>query len=195
VSRRRIPERVETERLVLRAWRPEDAGAWAATWADPDVWSALRPGAPFDPEYGPQRFAHHLAHWDRFGFGVYAAEEQASGEVAGWVGPSHPLFVPALADAVEIGWSLRRPFWGAGLATEGARAAAAVALEHLAVDEVISLILPTNARSIAVAERLGMRYARDARRPGIEPDLRVYAAGWQAIRPESSTEPSAVTKA
>jgi RimJ/RimL family protein N-acetyltransferase len=65
--------------------------------------------------------------------------------------------VPELAAEVEIGWSLRRPFWGRGLATEAAAAAVEAAFAHLAPRRVVSLIAPANRRSIAVAERLGMR--------------------------------------
>jgi RimJ/RimL family protein N-acetyltransferase len=153
----RFPERVETERLVLRRWRDEDAGAWVAVWSDPSVNSALRPGAAYDPDHAEERRRHHLDHWEQHGFGLWAAEDRASGEVAGWVGPAHPTFVPELAEEVEIGWTLRSGFRGRGLATEGARAAVRAAFEQLALTRVISLIAPANEHSIRVAERLGMR--------------------------------------
>jgi hypothetical protein len=65
-----FPERVVTERLVLRRWREDDRAAFQRLWADQDVWRALRPGAPFDHAYGAQRLAHHLDHWARHGFGL-----------------------------------------------------------------------------------------------------------------------------
>ena len=169
------PERVETERLVLRRWEPGDRAAFEAIWADPDVWAALRPGERFDPAVGPERFEHHLAHWREHGFGLWAAEERATGAVAGWVGASHPTFVPELAGEVEIGWSLRRPSWGRGLATEGAAAAARAALAHLAPERIIALIAPANSRSAAVAERIGMRRAGRARHGHFGLELSVYA--------------------
>jgi RimJ/RimL family protein N-acetyltransferase len=78
---------------------------------------------------------------------------------------------------MEIGWTLRRPFWGLGLASEGAAAAVTTAFAHLVLDEVISLINPANARSISVAERLGMSAARDVRRPDTSDALRIYRLG------------------
>jgi RimJ/RimL family protein N-acetyltransferase len=173
----RFPDRVETERLVLRRWREGDRGAVADIWADPDVWRAIGPGAmgiPFDADYAAARFEHHLSHWTQHGFGLWLAEERLSGEVAGWVGPAHPTYVPTLADAVEIGWTLRRPYRGQGLATEGAAAAVKTTFAHVAVDEVISLINPANVRSISVAERLGMSAARNVRRPDTAEVLRIY---------------------
>lgn len=170
-----FPERIETERLVLRRPVEQDRDAFATVWADPDVWVSLRPGEPFDPLFSSERFDHHLEHWERHGFGLWAAVPTPGAEIAGVIGASHPDFAPEVADAVEIGWSLRRDWWGRGFATEGARAAIAAAFDHLGVDEVISLVHPTNARSIAVAERHGMEHARDVHHAGIGDDLRVYA--------------------
>jgi RimJ/RimL family protein N-acetyltransferase len=149
-------------------------------WADPAVWRAIGPGAvgaPFDAEYPASRFRHHLSHWEQHGFGLWLAEPRGADEVAGWVGASHPTYIPDLAGAVEIGWTLRRPFWGRGLASEGAAAAAEAAFAHLALDEVVSLIGPTNARSIAVAEGLGMSPSEEVCRPDTGERMLVYRRG------------------
>jgi RimJ/RimL family protein N-acetyltransferase len=173
----RFPERVQTERLVLRRWQKSDRAAVVDIWADPDVWRAIGPGVmgmPFDADYASGRFEHHLSHWERHSFGMWLALERLSGQVAGWVGAAHPTYVPELANAVEIGWTLRRPFWGQGLASEGAAAAVKAAFAHLVLDQVVSIINPANQRSRAVAERLGMSITRDVRRPDTGEVLRVY---------------------
>src|SRR3989442_7780462 len=148
---------VETDRLTLRRLRHADEDAFLAIWADPDVWHAIRPGTPFDSEHGRRRFRHHLQHWEKHGFGLWLINDRAVGDNAGWAGPSHPDYVPQLTGEIEIAWSLRRPYWGRGIATEGARAAVSAALEHLSPARLISLIDPENVRSVAVAKRLGMR--------------------------------------
>jgi RimJ/RimL family protein N-acetyltransferase len=151
------PERVETDRLVLRRFEHADRGAFSAIWTDPAVRAALDPTGAFDPANAPERLAHHLGHWREHGFGLWAIEDRAGGEPLGWAGATHPTFVPDLAQEVEIGWTLRRAFWGRGLATEAADAAVDAAFTHLELERVVSLIAPDNRRSIAVAERLGMR--------------------------------------
>ncbi|TDD72813.1 GNAT family N-acetyltransferase, partial [Actinomadura rubrisoli] len=60
-----------------------------------------------------------------------------------------------------VGWCLGREYWGRGYASEAARAAVAYCFAELEADEVISVILPGNVRSIAVAERIGHRHLRD----------------------------------
>ena len=169
------PRTFDTARLTLRDLRPDDEDAFLAIWADPDVWSALRPGTPFDPEHGVRRFQHHQQHWKQHGFGLWLICDRDTGHTAGWVGPSHPDYVPQLADEIEIAWSLRRPFWGRGIATEAARAAVSKALAHLHPERLISLIDPENWRSVAVAKRLGMRDCGSVAHGELELQLRLYA--------------------
>ena len=185
------PEAVETERLSLRRWTPRDGDAMRAIWSERDIWRAIRPDVPFDPDHWCEFFARQLEHWDRHGFGLWAAAEHSSRDVIGWIGPSHPAFVPELADRIEIGWTLRPAFWGRGFATEGAAAAVGAVFRNLDADEVISLIHHTNERSIAVAERLAMRHARDVLHPALGEDLRVYALSRSAWESSSSRGASA----
>jgi RimJ/RimL family protein N-acetyltransferase len=65
------------------------------------------------------------------------------------------------ARRLEVGWTLRSELWGAGYATEIGRAGLDFAREELGEDQVVAYTEPHNARSRAVMERLGMRYARD----------------------------------
>jgi RimJ/RimL family protein N-acetyltransferase len=55
----------------------------------------------------------------------------------------------------EIGWTLRRTYWGYGYATEAAKVAIAYAFNELQQLHVISLIRPENLASVRVAKRLG----------------------------------------
>lgn len=142
------------------------------------MWGSLQPGMPFDPDQVEREFLHHLTHWTEHGFGLWALEEKADGQVIGWVGPSHPVFVPKLADEVELGWTLRREFWGRGLATEAARAALPAIFTHLAPPHVISIIHPANHRSAAVANRLGMTHDRDV----VDPSIKQRVGVWKISR-------------
>ena len=90
-------------------------------------------------------------HWQLRGFGMWAAEERETGRFVGRIGLHYPEGWPDR----ELGWALSRQFWGQGLATEAARAAGDYAFRELGWSHLISLIMPGNARSIRVAERLG----------------------------------------
>jgi RimJ/RimL family protein N-acetyltransferase len=169
------PQTVETARLTLRRLRRGDEDTFLAVWADPDVWQAIRPRTPFDTEHGSRRFHHHLQHWEQHGFGLWLIDDRASGDTVGWVGSSHPDYIPQLTDEIEIAWSLRRPFWRQGIATEGAQAAVSTAREHLRPMRLISLIDEGNVRSVAVAKRLGMHDLGPVEHGELDLELRLYA--------------------
>jgi RimJ/RimL family protein N-acetyltransferase len=185
------PERVETERLILRRWLAADAPAMEAIWLEPQVWDALQPNRPFDPQQWRSMLDRHVRHWDIHGFGLWAVTTTEYPQPMGWVGASHPTFVPELAGEVEIGWTLRTALWGRGLATEAATAAIEAAFAELPNDRVISLIHPRNERSMAVANRLSMSRAGEATPPDMGEPLIVYALSRSSASSSSSRGASA----
>jgi RimJ/RimL family protein N-acetyltransferase len=99
---------------------------------------------------------------------------ESSGWIVGFTGASRPLWFPAYEHEVELGWRLHPAARGHGFATEAAREALQVVFAHLAVDRVISCIDPTNAASIAVAERLGMTLDVTVNHPQRAGELHIY---------------------
>jgi RimJ/RimL family protein N-acetyltransferase len=142
--------RLQTERLLLREWRDADLDAYAELCADPEVMRFL--GGPVAREQAWRQMALFAGHWALRGYGLWALERREDGRFAGRAGLWRPEGWPGL----EIGWALRRDAWGAGHATEAARAAIGWAREALGADGLISVIDPANAASEAVARRLGM---------------------------------------
>lgn len=162
-----------TGRLTLRHLRPEDAAPLLAVFGDAEV---MRFGD------GPQPAAYVEAwvrraideHYPAQGFGPYAVVERASGALLGYCG----LF--AFPDVggrpeIELGYRLARAAWGRGYATEAAAAARDHAFATLGLARLIALIDPANTRSVAVAQKIGMRYEREAMLEGYTHPDHVYA--------------------
>ena len=86
-----------------------------------------------------------------------------------WVRVAHETHRPFIAHAnwLEIGWALRRERWGHGYASEIGRAGLEFAFNVLDVQAVVSCTVRHNARSRAVMERIGMRYAGEVRSRGM----------------------------
>jgi RimJ/RimL family protein N-acetyltransferase len=101
-------------------------------------------------------------HFERHGFGLWAVEDKATGEFAGYIGLAVPSFEADFTPCVEIGWRLSTQFWNRGLATEGAASVLRFAFEILRFEEVVSFTTATNLPSRRVMEKLGMIHDRSA---------------------------------
>ena len=159
----------------MRMWREDDSEAYAELCADPEVMRFLG-GKTFDRTEAWRHLAMMIGHWQLRGYGLWAVEEKASGRLAGRIGFLNPAGWPGF----ELGWTLKREFWGKGYASEGARQALEYAFSELDQPHVISLIHAENRASIRVAERLGETFEGTAKVFGI--DVLVYGIDRPAIR-------------
>jgi RimJ/RimL family protein N-acetyltransferase len=147
--------RVETARLVLRPFVAGDLDGYFAMTGDPETMRYVGEGVQ-SREEAELSLAFVRDHWVRQGFGLWAAEEKASGALVGRIGLLRPDGWPGL----EVGWLVARSRWGEGFATEGGRASLDWGFEHLDAKQILSLIVPANVASIRVAEKLGERFDR-----------------------------------
>lgn len=173
---------IQTERLVLRAFRAEDLDAYAGMCADPDVVRYV--GTPFSRAESWLHIATMLGHWQLRGYGMWAVEERDGGAMVGRIGFYEPEGWPGM----ELGWMLARSHWGRGLATEGAHAALAFAFGVLRKPHVISLIRSENAASLRVAEKLGERL--EGRSQALGGEALVYGIRQAEWRESLNHEPS-----
>ncbi len=146
---------IETDRLLLRQWRDADRAPFAALNADPEVmrhFPAVQTRAESDA--GVDRQVASIR--DR-GHGFWAVERKADGVFLGFTGVKATGADLPFAGAPEVGWRLARHAWGAGYASEAARAAVEQAFAVTDAAEIVSFTAATNAPSQAVMRRIGMR--------------------------------------
>jgi RimJ/RimL family protein N-acetyltransferase len=155
---------IETERLLLRKPRLEDAEAALEYLLDPEV---MR----FIGGVAPERDARPvvdkwLDRWHANGFGQFAVVRKTDDRFLGRAGTIvwdtrtwRNSTLPEAGEHAqpELGWALARAYWGCGYATEAAAAARDWVRREAGVDRLISLIAPENERSASVAPRLGAR--------------------------------------
>jgi RimJ/RimL family protein N-acetyltransferase len=141
---------LRTERLVLRAFREDDLDAWAEIVSDEET--ARYIGGVRTREEAWRTIATYLGHWALRGYGQWAVERRLDGRLVGRAGLWYPEGWPEL----EVGWTLHRSVWGEGFATEAGQAAMDWAFEALGLERIGAVIATGNARSRAVAVRLGM---------------------------------------
>ncbi|RIA08843.1 RimJ/RimL family protein N-acetyltransferase [Flavobacteriaceae bacterium MAR_2010_72] len=149
---------IESDRLVLREITFADKEELFQLHSDPDV--QMHTGEPVvkymhDIE---QSIESRLHDYKKYGFGRLAAIEKDTNEFIGWAGLAYlPEF-----DKVDIGYRLKKKFWGKGFATEASKAIIGHGFNVLKLDEIIAIAMPENEASIRVMEKVGMTFYKQA---------------------------------
>lgn len=151
---------LETERLLLRHFTAGDVDRLVSLDADPEVMRFITGGQPtpraeIEQEVLPAFLAYHR-RWRHLGF--WAAELKVSGEFVGWFHlkpeQGHPPQEP------ELGYRLRREYWGHGYASEGCRGLIDKAFEQSDVQRIVAETMVVHAASRRVMEKSGMTLVR-----------------------------------
>lgn len=166
---------LETPRLVLREFTVDDLDAIAEIRSDPEVmrFVGLGEARPRPPEDSRALIAWIVGRYEADGFGLWALTSpvQNGGRAMGFCGLLNQNVEGR--PELEIAYTLGRPFWGKGFATEAAIAVRDHAVGGLGRTRLISLIYSGNAASIRVAGKVGMAHERDV--PFMGNRVRLYA--------------------
>jgi len=135
-----------TDRLMLRAPRVTDFDAYAQIACSP---RGAHLGGPMTREDAWADFSQMTSTWLLHGHGLWTIGH--AGTIAGFVVLG---FEPGDQEP-ELGFMLTETAEGHGIAFEAASAALTHAFDTLGWPTLVSYIAPENARSIALARRLG----------------------------------------
>jgi RimJ/RimL family protein N-acetyltransferase len=150
-----IAYRIETPRLVLRCWEPDDASLLKEA-VDSSL-EHLRPWMPwawFEPRSLDEKFELLRTFRGHFDLGtdfVYGILEPDESRALGGSG-LHPR---SGEGSLEIGYWLRADSIGRGLATEVAGVLTRVGFEQFGLDRVDLSVDPENERSRKIPDKLG----------------------------------------
>ncbi|NKX62710.1 GNAT family N-acetyltransferase [Labrenzia sp. 5N] len=144
---------MKTERLVLRAPRPEDLDRCAELLGDYEVAKMLsRVTYPYDLEQGRAYLALSVERWstwqeaEELGFQI-----DCDGLMIGGIG------FKKLRETPEIGYWLGRAYWGKGYMSEAVQAAVAWLFGNTDHKLVACEAMTDNPASLGVARKLGFR--------------------------------------
>lgn len=155
-----------TKRLILRGPERDDLPYFTRFMTSAP--SMLAQGETISAEQAWFGFLTGVGHWQWHGFGFFTVVLQETDHPVGRVG----LIKHSDWPEVELAWHLFEGAEGNGFATEAAMAVKMWAVEDLCLDKLCSYIDRENARSQAVAKRLGA--VTDGTRAPHEPEAEVW---------------------
>ena len=156
--------RIETSRLILRPFEPQDAQAAFQWFGDPVVMRFTPTGPDNSVEETITRLADYQNHQKAHGFSKWLILERDSGIAIGDSG----LSVSPEYGWVDLGFRFAQPYWGKGFATEVATAWVRAAFQQLRVSQLGAFVHPENLASIRVLEKVGFHAERRDRVRGMD---------------------------
>ena len=152
---------LETERLLLRHFIPDDLESLFALYRDPEVRRFFPEGTLTIEETREELEWHQNGHPQHPELGLWATIHKESGQFIGRCG-----LLPWTIDGqfeIEIAYMIAKDFWGQGLGAEVAQGIRDYAFDQLGLTRLICLIDEDNQASIRVAEKTGMAFEKTGR--------------------------------
>lgn len=148
---------LETGRLILRKFRPEDEDAMARMYSDIDVMRYIGTGVTIGKEQVKKSVNHWIEYEKKFGFSNWVVTEKDNDIMIGKCGFN---WIPDNSD-IEISYLFDKRYWGKGYATEVAGAVLKHGFETIGLNRVVGFVYPQNKQSIKVLKKIGLVYEKD----------------------------------
>lgn len=148
---------IETERLILREYVPEDFDALYEIVSDEETMQHYP--APFDAERTRNWIVRNLNNYQKYGFGLWAVVLKQTGEFIGDCGMTIQNIDGELLP--EIGYHIHKKYWRQGFGSEAARAVRDWAFRNTDYDVLYSYMKYTNVGSYSTAMANGMKKVKE----------------------------------
>ncbi len=163
---------LQTRRLSLRRLTLDDAELMLAVWNDPafiryvgDRGIHTIDAARVALEEGA------LKLYSEYGYGPFRVALTTDDVPVGVCG----LFRREGLDEPDLGFSVLPEHWRKGIAYEAASAVVGYAKTDLHLERLTAVVSTENAASVALIEKLGLRFERMHRLPGDDHDVAIYS--------------------
>lgn len=155
-----------SERLKFRKFDKNDNAIFYDLCSDPDVMHYFP--APLTKDQSDEFLRRLIKFDDDYGLTSWAAEEISTGHFIGFIGFLVVIMDTAIKGEIEIGWRLKKEFWGKGYATEGAKACIEYGFNNLGLNDIYAYTAVVNKSSQNIMKKLCMKYQYNFNRPGFE---------------------------
>lgn len=174
-------KKLETERLILRQFKLNDAEAMHQNWAsDTEVYKYLMRPANEDFEATKTQLKEWVDGYtdlDKYNWGV---EWKETGEL---IGNILVVELQKSIDAVEVGYRMGKAWWGKGFMPEALRAVIEYFFDEVGVNRIAARHDAENPKSGRVMEKAGMK-REGVLRASARNNLGIRDAVWYSILKE-----------
>ena len=155
---------LETDRLILRSWKPEDLPLFAAMNKDVRVMRYFP--ATLTEEQTESFYNRIHSEFERNDWGLFAVELKSTGYFIGYVGRHELGFDADFTPGVESGWRLGAAYHNQGLATEAAKEVLKLAKKK-GLSKLYSFTAKQNIPSERVMQKIGMTKVGEFEHPNL----------------------------
>ena len=147
---------IETARLYLRQFTPDDLDALYRIYSDPETMKYL--GGVRTREATETVINTMIKSWEENNFGMWALVHKIDRKMIGRCGLRFLEKTPE----VQLGYALDKVYWNQGLATEASLASLNYGFQILNLERIVALTLPENIASQRLMQKVGMKYEKNA---------------------------------
>ena len=153
---------LQTKNLTIRPCCPNDRDDFVALELDAEVMHFLNGGAVDHDKVDPESTTFLMPRGTEPY--VWTARSKSEDTFVGWF-----CLFPENETLAEIGYRLRRQFWGQGFASEGAATLVEWGFKNGGFDHVVACTMAVNHGSRRVMEKIGMKHTRTDLKPFPDP--------------------------
>lgn len=149
---------IETARLYLRQFTPDDLDDLYRIYSDPEIMKYVGKGVRTREETENALYAM-LESWKQNNFGMWALVYKIDNRFIGRCG----LVFLDKTPEIELGYILDKHYWNQGLAAEASLASLQYGFDVLKLERIVAIARPENIASQRVMQKIGMKYEKNAR--------------------------------
>lgn len=173
---------LETNRLILRRFVIEDAGAMYRNWASEDaVTKFLTWPTHSDAEVTRAVLSSWIADYQKPDFYNWAIELKETGEV---IGNISVVQVKEKIRCAELGYCMGTRWWGSGIMPEAGKAVVKYLFEEVGCNRIAAVHDKNNPKSGRVMQKIGMTYEGTLRKAGLNNQGAVDEVWYSILREE-----------
>ena len=146
---------IETDRLILRNLESKDAQGMFELDSDPEVLIYLGGNPLTSIEQSKEIIKNVHKQYEKNGIGRWAIIEKSTNEFVGWTGLKYEEKVRKEFSYYDLGYRLKKKFWGKGIATETALISLDYGFNDLNLEKICATAHSKNIGSNKVIQKMG----------------------------------------